>query len=54
MLTVILILTAVFIYYLYFKQKYGYWERRGESQNEFIELFLVAIYKSTIVDSNPI
>merc|ERR1711977_107294 len=29
MLTVILILTAVFAYYLYFKQKYGYWARRG-------------------------
>ena len=35
MLTVILILTAVFIYYLY-KQKYGYWQRRGESPDELI------------------
>ena len=33
----ILLGTAAFLYYLYFKQKYGYWERRGELQ--FIEFF---------------
>lgn len=29
MIFVVLVLTAAFLYYLYFKQKYSYWERRG-------------------------
>ena len=29
MMFLILLGTAAFLYYLYFKQRYGYWERRG-------------------------
>ena len=30
MISTVLIVTAVFLYYLYFQRRYRYWERRGE------------------------
>ena len=53
MMFLILLGSAAFLYYLYFKQRYSYWQRRGKLQLiELFELTACDLLSSIVMDED--